>query len=242
MGLARNWRSEHGDSAFRQLLAGSATVRQVARDDVDVVRAAVTAHEGRDLAAFIREGLGAMDPDDAAELERRVAVWVAEDPMVRHFASDIVWDATAIGVTGTAGGLHELAAWYRDWMGLWETYVYRVVGIREVDGWIITPTDVRARGPGRDRARDARLPAVARARRQGGGHAGLPHRARGAGRSGRRLEPAFLAATASVRQPASSRLPIRRHRVARHAGARRAQAPYQRLRLGRAGAVSPTRC
>lgn len=146
MGLARNWRSEHGDSAFRQLLAGSATVRQVARDDVDVVRAAVTAHEGRDLAAFIREGLGAMDPDDAAELERRVAVWVAEDPMVRHFASDIVWDATAIGVTGTAGGLHELAAWYRDWMGLWETYVYRVVGIREVDGWIITPTDVRARG------------------------------------------------------------------------------------------------
>jgi len=125
---------------------GSATVRKVARDDVDVVRAAVTAHEGRDLAAFIREGLGDVDPDDAAELKRLVAVWVAEDPMVRHFASDIVWDATAIGVTGTAGGLHELAAWYRDWMGLWETYVYRVVEIREADGWIITPTDVRARG------------------------------------------------------------------------------------------------
>jgi hypothetical protein len=26
-----------------------------------------------------------VDPDDAAELERLVAVWVAEDPMVRHF-------------------------------------------------------------------------------------------------------------------------------------------------------------
>jgi ketosteroid isomerase-like protein len=131
---------------FASCSHGGATVRKVARDDVDVVRAAVTAHEGRDLAAFIREGLGDVDPDDAAELERLVAVWVAEDPMVRHFASDIVWDATAIGVTGTAGGLHELAAWYRDWMGLWETYVYRVVEIREADGWIITPTDVRARG------------------------------------------------------------------------------------------------
>lgn len=131
---------------FASCSPGGATVRKVARDDVDVVRAAVTAHEGRDLAAFIREGLGDVDPDDAAELERLVAVWVAEDPMVRHFASDIVWDATAIGVTGTAGGLYELAAWYRDWMGLWETYVYRVVEIREADGWIITPTDVRARG------------------------------------------------------------------------------------------------
>ena len=46
----------------------------MARNDVDVVRAAVTAHEGRDLAAFIRERLADVDPDDAAELERRFAV------------------------------------------------------------------------------------------------------------------------------------------------------------------------
>jgi ketosteroid isomerase-like protein len=68
--------------------------------------------------------------------------------MLQHFAPDIAWDATAIGVTGKAGGLHELAAWYRDWMGLWESYVSRMVEIREVDGWILTPTDVRARGRG----------------------------------------------------------------------------------------------
>jgi len=127
-------------------LPESATVRPMPCDDVDVVRAAVTAHEGRDLAVFIRDRLVDVDLNDSAELERRVTEWAAEDPMIRHFAPDIAWDATAIGVTGTAGGLHELAAWYRDWMGLWESYVYRMVEIREVDGWILTPTDVRARG------------------------------------------------------------------------------------------------
>jgi ketosteroid isomerase-like protein len=118
----------------------------MARHDVDVVRAAVTAHEGRDLAAFIRERLVDVDLDDAAELERRVADLAAEDPMLQHFAPDIAWDATAIGITGTAGGLQQLAAWYRDWMGLWQSHVFRVAEIRQVDGWILTPTDVRARG------------------------------------------------------------------------------------------------
>jgi ketosteroid isomerase-like protein len=141
--VAKAGRSTAVTQVSRGRPPGSATVRPMARNDVDVVRAAVTAHEGRDLAAFIRVDV---DPDDAAELERRFAVWVAEDPMLQHFAPDIAWDATAIGVTGTAGGLHELAAWYRDWMGLWESYVFRMVEIREVDGWILTPTDVRARG------------------------------------------------------------------------------------------------
>ena len=145
-GVERCWQLRRlATRCLAKSLAPSATVPTMAGADVDVVRAAVTAHEGRDLAAFIRELLAGIDPDDAAELERRVADWAAEDPMIEHFAPDIAWDVTAIGV-GSAGGLPELAAWYRDWMGLWESYVYRVGEIREVDGWILTPTDVRARG------------------------------------------------------------------------------------------------
>jgi hypothetical protein len=80
-----------------------------------------------------------VDLDGRANLERLVQTWAAEDPMMRHVHLEIVWDTGASAVVAPARGLVALAAWYRDWMGLWESYVFRVIEYRELGRWCSCP-------------------------------------------------------------------------------------------------------
>jgi ketosteroid isomerase-like protein len=38
--------------------------------------------------------------------------------------------------------------WWAEWAGVWESYVYRNSAYRDLGDWVLTPTDVRARGRG----------------------------------------------------------------------------------------------
>ena len=118
----------------------------MAREDVAVVRRFNETYEGDDLAALVHDSVLGVDLDDRANLERLVQTWAAEDPMIRHVHPEIMWDTGATGVLAPARGLVELAAWYRDWMGLWESYVFRVIEYRDLGRWVLVPTDVLARG------------------------------------------------------------------------------------------------
>jgi hypothetical protein len=118
----------------------------MAREDVEVVRRFAETYEGDDVAAIVHDRMRGVDFDDPAALERLVAAWAAEDPMMRQVHPEIEWDASAGGMSGPARGFSELAAFYRDWMGLWERYVFRVVEYRDLGGWVVVPTDVWARG------------------------------------------------------------------------------------------------
>jgi hypothetical protein len=118
----------------------------MAREDVEVVRRFSETYEGDDVAAIVHDRMRRVDFDDAGAVERLVAAWAAEDPMMRQVHPEIEWDASAGGMTGTARGFSELAAFYRDWMGLWESYRFHVVEYRDLGGWVLVPIDVRARG------------------------------------------------------------------------------------------------
>jgi hypothetical protein len=161
--------------------------------------------------------------------------------MLQHFAPDIAWDATAIGVTGKAGGLHELAAWYRDWMGLWESYVSRMVEIREVDGWIPPrPTCARGAGAGSSsRCASSSSGACATARWWSCGPSS-PTKRRWSPRPRTRADPLRGDPTASTRLRVSSRCIIGNAWL-RAVPARRPKDPPQHLRVGRGARVSVAR-
>jgi ketosteroid isomerase-like protein len=114
----------------------------MAREDVEVVRRFNDVYEGHDIAALIRAVLTQVDVDDPALVE----AWAAQDPMMRQVHPEIVWDASSGGLTEPARGVVELTAWYRDWMGLWESYAYRIVEYRDLGDWVLVPSDVEARG------------------------------------------------------------------------------------------------
>ena len=84
------------------------------------------------------------DPDPAVVL----ATW-AEDPSWRYLHPDIEWDVSATGSVGaTARGPREFMRFWAEWAEAWKSYVYRIVEYRDLNGWVLTPVEVQARGPG----------------------------------------------------------------------------------------------
>jgi hypothetical protein len=118
----------------------------VSQENVEVVRGHIGPYDGRDLAIVVRERNEGLDLDDPVAVAAAVAAMVEEDPVWQYVDSDVVWDATGLGVSSVACGITDLGAYWREWAGLWETYVYRVAECRDLGDWVLTVSDVRARG------------------------------------------------------------------------------------------------
>src|SRR3989440_12732051 len=97
------------------------------------------------MVPVMRDGLGGIV--DGSDTDAVVAA-MAEDPNVRPMHPDVEWDASAIGVFGVAHGLYGLALFWREWVELWESYVYEMREYRDLGDWVLTIHDARARGRG----------------------------------------------------------------------------------------------
>src|SRR4051812_48282189 len=118
----------------------------MSQENVEIVRGHIGPHDGRDISAVVREANEGVDLDDPEAVRRAVAAMAAEDPVWQHVHPEIIWDASGLGVSFVARGIDEVAAYWRDWAGLWESYVYRLVEYRDLGDWVLTVSDVRARG------------------------------------------------------------------------------------------------
>jgi hypothetical protein len=118
----------------------------VSQENVDIVRRHIEPYDGRDLVSAIRDAYEGLDLDDPNAVAAAVTAMVAEDPAWQDVDPQIVWDATSLGVSSVAHGISEVAAYWRDWAGLWESYVYRVAEYRDLGDWVLSVSDVCARG------------------------------------------------------------------------------------------------
>jgi len=112
---------------------------------VEIVRLATEPHEGEDMVPVMRDGLGGIV--DWSDTDAVVAA-MAQDPNVRPMHPDVEWDASAIGVFGVAHGLYGLALFWREWVELWESYVYEMSEYRDLGDWVLTINDAKTRGRG----------------------------------------------------------------------------------------------
>ena len=118
----------------------------MSRENVEIVRRFNTPYEGENIAPLIRQAAERLGPDPRAN--DVLAEW-SKDPAYRHIHPQIEWDVSATGAFGTvAHGPRELAMWWVDWAQAWESYVYRTTEYRDLGGWILTLTDVKALGRG----------------------------------------------------------------------------------------------
>ena len=109
---------------------------------LEIVRRFNRGHDGEDLIPVLRRAVERLGSDP--EGEAVLAVW-ADDPSWRHVHPEVEWDTA--GVLGTTvKGPVAVAAWWGDWLDTWESYVYRIAEYRDLGDWILTPTDIRARG------------------------------------------------------------------------------------------------
>jgi hypothetical protein len=118
----------------------------MSQENVEVVRGHTGAYDGEEIATVLQlvDDLAALAPSDRASAA--VAAIVAQDPRWQAIDPDVVWDATGLGFSSPARGIEELVAYWRDWAGLWESYVFHVLEYRDLGDWVLTVTDVRARG------------------------------------------------------------------------------------------------
>lgn len=118
----------------------------MSQENVEIVRRHTERYDGLDTALVLREAIKSLDLDDPHAVSTAVATMVAEDPAWQCVDSDIVWDATGLGASSVARGIDEVAAYWRDWAGLWQSYLYRVAEYRDLGDWVLTVSDVTARG------------------------------------------------------------------------------------------------
>ncbi len=118
----------------------------MSQENVEVVRRFNEPYEGQDIMPVIREAIGRLGPDP--QVGAVLALW-AEDPGWKQVHPDIEWDMSAVGMgVAPARGPREVVAWLVDWVEGWESYIYRVVEYRDLGDWVLTQTDLRARGRG----------------------------------------------------------------------------------------------
>ena len=115
--------------------------------EVEVVRAYNEPYDGLDLAAHIRERLDGIDLFDHEAVAPAAARAILEEPITHHLDPDVVWDLTGTGDAffGEQRGLPAVAQYWVGWTAVWESYVYRVTEYRDLDGWVLTVADTRAR-------------------------------------------------------------------------------------------------
>jgi hypothetical protein len=116
----------------------------MSQENVEVVRRFNAPHEGENLMLLLRALVERAGPEADADVILRV--W-ADDPGWRFADPDIEWDVTPTGGVGAAlHGPSELARWWVDWLDVWDSYVYRMLDYRDLGHWVLTPTEIRARG------------------------------------------------------------------------------------------------
>src|SRR6266480_1281774 len=115
----------------------------MSQENVEVVRSANEPHNGEDMVPIVRELVEGIT--DWSDTDAVVAA-AASDPMVRPMHPDVEWDASAIGVFGVAHGLYGLALFWKEWVEMWESYVYEMREYRDLGDWMLTINDARVQG------------------------------------------------------------------------------------------------
>ena len=116
----------------------------MSQENVEIVRGFNQPREGDDLVPAIRESVEQLGPDPTVEAV--LALW-DEDPGWRYAHPDIEWDISGTGAVGAAiHGPLEVAAWWADWVDVWDSYIYRMLAYRDLGDWVLTPTQIRASG------------------------------------------------------------------------------------------------
>jgi ketosteroid isomerase-like protein len=118
----------------------------MSQENVEVVRGHNEPYDGQELVAVIKAALDRLGPQPTRD--EVLSLW-AQDPGWRHVHPDIEWDVTGVGAVGsTTKGPLQVAAWWKDWIETWDSYVYRIAEYRDLGDWVLTPVDVEARGSG----------------------------------------------------------------------------------------------
>jgi SnoaL-like domain len=117
----------------------------MSQENVELVRRHLEPYDGKDIVPIWREAVDPLGP--AFERQAVLDSW-AEDPSWRYVHPEVVWEIVGVGpLEQKATGPTEVARWWTtDWVGAWESYVYRVVEYRDLGEWVLTPVDVRATG------------------------------------------------------------------------------------------------
>ena len=117
----------------------------MSQKDMEIVRLATEPHNGEDMVPVIREFLaGVVDWSDTDA----VVAAMANEANGRHLHSEVEWDNSGQGLLGVAHGLYEVATGWREWVEVWESYVYEMREYRDLGDWVFTVNDVRALGRG----------------------------------------------------------------------------------------------
>ena len=116
----------------------------MSQENVEVVRLSTEPHNGEDMTPIIREAVESLDWSDTDS----VVAAIADDPNVRPMHPEIEWDASALGFFGVGHGFYGLAVFWREFVEVWESYVYEMREYRDLGDWVLTVHDARARGRG----------------------------------------------------------------------------------------------
>jgi ketosteroid isomerase-like protein len=115
----------------------------MSEENVEVVRRANEPRNGEDMVPIVREFVEGVT--DWSDTDAVVAA-LADDPAHQHLHPDIEWDWSAMGLFGVSRGFYEYAVVWREWVELWESYVYEVREYRDLGDWVLTVFDARVRG------------------------------------------------------------------------------------------------
>jgi hypothetical protein len=116
----------------------------MSRENVEIVRQFTAPANGVDLVPELREMTQVLGPEFAP---RAVLAWWAEDPAWKYLDPDIEWFSDAPLLAETARGAREVALWWKEWVEIWESYVFTTVELRDVGGgWVLNVSDIHARG------------------------------------------------------------------------------------------------
>jgi hypothetical protein len=115
----------------------------MSQENVEVVRRFIDLSSGIDLVPELREMAQVLGPEFEPSA---VLAWWAEHPVWKHAHPDIEWFSDASLLAQTARGPREVALWWKEWVELWESYVFTTVELRDLDDWVLNVADIHARG------------------------------------------------------------------------------------------------
>ncbi|HET9469493.1 MAG TPA: hypothetical protein VFO24_00205, partial [Usitatibacter sp.] len=99
-------------------------------ENVEVVRGFTEPASGQDLVPAVREMVLVLGPEFEPS---SVLAWWTEHPVWKHAHPEIEWFSDAPLLARTARGPREVALWWKEWVEIWESYVFTTVELRDVD-------------------------------------------------------------------------------------------------------------
>jgi hypothetical protein len=83
--------------------------------------------------------------DRSFEPNAILAAW-AGDPLWRHAHPDIEWFSDVPPLPRMASGARGVSMWWKEWVEVWESYVFTTVELRDLEDWVLNVADIHARG------------------------------------------------------------------------------------------------